>query len=119
MKVFIDNFKDTHCFFTQNILTLSLETDNNIELKSNLELMKRTLWVLSNYVANGPTIIEEIINDQTFSRVVELASKVGNGYNDIFCEAMFVITNTITLCDATQFGKLLDRDIILLLIRTM
>lgn len=58
------------------------------------------MWTLSNYAAGPKEIITELITDNTYEKIMDIASTIGNNLNEVFCESMFVITNLITTCNA-------------------
>lgn len=98
-----EKFPDIHRLLVQNILTLELIPSMNqneinaMPLGHKKELVKSALWALSNIVACPPIILEKVINDEiTIKTVTSIGMYVTGKYEEVFSEALFVLTNIIT-----------------------
>ncbi len=59
-------------------------------------------------------------DDQTLAKIIDLASRCGEIYGEIFSESMYFITNMATTSSDSQFERcLLNKEIIVLIVRVL
>ena len=83
-----------------------LEKFDNLLLSTNVNIIKETLWSLSNLAAGSSENISRLFaNDRIIGR---LAVLINNPNIDIKKEALWVVTNALTCCDSQTYWQILD-----------
>jgi len=88
------------------------------EVDKHKVVLKEALWALSNLAAGPPYMLDNILSDTTLETCIKLAQTTR--YQDIFTETMFFLTNLISNATKSHFlTRLLDRDLLVLLIKAL
>ena len=86
-----------------------LDKFDSLLMNTNVNIIKETLWSLSNLAAgNSENISRLFANDRIISRLAALINNNPNNNVDIKKEALWVITNALTCCDSHTYWEILD-----------
>ena len=112
-----EKIPDIHRFIVQALDQVNLNEELVDPKLSKLRkiFVKESFWSLSNFAACNFDIIQLLIEDQIFEKVVSLLMTPGYQESDVLFEGMFVICNGATCCSDDQFRCFLSRDIVWLI----